>query len=263
MKYKIISGVFLLAAAAAAQVPGPRGGGMGAGMGGLRLLGAEAGRPGKVVKGAPYAADTSSEVTQTLPDGNKIHLTASARIYRDSEGRTRREPSLNALGSAAPGGQVPQLVFINDPVAGVSYVLNLADHTAIKTVWPQPSAGATPPTPKPKPTPPNVTTESLGRQTIAGVVADGTRTTRTIPAGQIGNTLPIVIVNERWYSPDLQMTVLSKHNDPRNGEVDSQVTNIIRSEPSPTLFVVPADFQVKQQTPGMGMRMRQQEGAPQ
>ena len=229
----------------------------------MRLLGAQAGRPGQLVKGAPFAADTSSDFTQVLADGNKIHRTDSARIYRDSQGRTRREPSLNTLGSAAPGASVPQLVFINDPVAGVNYVLNLSDRTATKTVLPPAAAAASRGmAPRQRPPADNVKTESLGRQTISGVFADGTRTTLTIPAGQIGNSQPLQIVTERWYSPDLQIVVLTKRSDPRSGDSISQVTNINRSEPSPTLFEVPPEFQVTQQTRGM-MRMRNRGTPPQ
>ena len=66
--------------------------------------------------------------------------------------------------------------------------------------------------------PENAKTESLGSQVIDGVRADGTRTTITIPANAIGNDLPIEIVSERWYSPELQTVVMTKRNDPRMGE---------------------------------------------
>jgi hypothetical protein len=101
-----------------------------------------------------------------------------------------------------------------------------------------------------------VKTESLGRQLISGVPADGTRTTVTIPAGQIGNAQPIQIVTENWYSPDLQIRVLSKRSDPRSGESVFQLNNLSRAEPPSTLFVVPADFQIVQQMRGIGMRRR-------
>ena len=92
----------------------------------------------------------------------------------------------------------------------------------------------------------NAKTESLGRQTIEGVQADGRRTTMTIPAGQAGNELPIHIVNESWYSPELQTTVLSKHSDPRNGETVTRLINISRSEPSRMLFEAPADYKLSE-----------------
>ena len=78
------------------------------------------------------------------------------------------------------------------------------------------------------------------------VSAQGTRTTRTIPAGAIGNEKPIVITVERWYSPDLQMNVMIKRSDPRTGENVFQLTNIMRSEPDASLFQVPPDYTVKE-----------------
>src|SRR5215510_12425061 len=87
--------------------------------------------------------------------------------------------------------------------------------------------------------------EQLGTQTIEGLAAEGTRVTFTIPAGKIGNERPIVTVNERWYSPELQAVVMSKNSDPRMGETTYRLTNIVRSEPDPSLFQVPSDYTVK------------------
>ena len=264
--------IFVLAGAVAAagQGIGPRArGGMRMGDRGpgdaLRFLGAEAGRPGPVVTGAPYSAEAVTEVTQALADGNRIHQTNTTRIYRDSQGRTRREPALNALSSAVPGSTMPSLAFIDNPVAGVSYVLDLTNHTATKMTLPPlpPGMGGRNRQQRPRADSANVKTESLGRQLIAGVPVDGTRTTLTIPAGQIGNAQPMQVVSENWYSPDLQLTVLSKRTDPRTGERVFQLNNLSRAEPPSTLFEVPADFQVTQQTRGMGMRTRNRGGPPQ
>jgi hypothetical protein len=90
----------------------------------------------------------------------------------------------------------------------------------------------------------NTVTEDLPPQTIEGVYATGKRTTRTIPAGQIGNEKDIVVVEEVWYSPDLQMNVMTKHSDPRTGENTYRLTNINRAEPDPSLFQVPPDYTV-------------------
>ena len=90
----------------------------------------------------------------------------------------------------------------------------------------------------------NTKTEDLGTQIFEGVSADGTRTTTTIPAGQIGNERDINIVNERWYSKELQMVVKTVHSDPRTGETVYQLKNINRTEPQPSLFEVPADYKV-------------------
>jgi hypothetical protein len=87
-------------------------------------------------------------------------------------------------------------------------------------------------------------TEDLGSQTMEGVLVNGVRTTRTIPAGEIGNDKPISIVTEVWTSPDLKTIVYSKRSDPRMGEQTFQLTNIVRSEPDVSLFTVPPDFKI-------------------
>src|SRR6185369_6181226 len=87
---------------------------------------------GKVVKGAPYSAQALTETTQTLSDGNRIINKSTATIYRDSEGRTRREQTLRVIGPFAASGEPPQTIFINDPVAGVNYALDTRTKTAHK-----------------------------------------------------------------------------------------------------------------------------------
>jgi hypothetical protein len=241
--------VVAMAAAAAAQVPPSdpareRMGFGGRGEPDARFLGFEAGMPGRVVKNAPYSAELVTESVQALADGNHIRQTSTVKVYRDSEGRTRREQSvnLNGLGS---NSNMPQLVFINDPVAGMNYALNTRDRTGTRSTW-TPGGGR-----MGKNAPPrrgtedaNNKTESLGRQTMEGVPADGRRVTTTIPAGQMGNDQPIQIVTETWFSPDLQTMVLSKRSDPRSGDTVTRLVNISRNEPARSLFDPPADYKV-------------------
>ena len=130
-------------------------------------------------------------------------------------------------------------------MAGSSYALDTTRKTATKSAWQRAgrglaaksmaNAGGA------------VMEESLGRQTMEGVPADGTRTTRVIPAGQMGNEQPITIVTERWYSPDLQIYLLTRHTDPRAGETVTRLTNLTRGEPTHALFEVPADFKVTEE----------------
>jgi len=86
--------------------------------------------------------------------------------------------------------------------------------------------------------------ESLGKQMIEGVNAEGTRMTNTIKAGSIGNDRDIQVTGETWYSPELQTTIMSKHNDPRNGEESFRLTNISRNEPGAYLFQPPAGYTI-------------------
>jgi len=280
----IFAAVLVVAAGASAQPPGlgQGRGGFGPGFAGeppdARLLGAVAGMPHRVVKNAPYSATMVTETTQILADGNRIHHPTTARIFRDTEGRVRNEQSLAGLDALAPHASTQQVVFMNDPVAGVNYALNVSDKTATKSTWTRGGRGADSKQPRPdrggasrgdagNGPPPggrfgrgsgqNVKTESLGRKTIAGLAADGTRTTITIPAGQVGNEQPMQIVSEMWYSPDLQATVLSKHWDPRAGQTVFRLVNISRSEPPASLFQPPSDYQVIEASGDAGRGMPQ------
>lgn len=76
------------------------------------------------------------------------------------------------------------------------------------------------------------------------MLATGTRTTRTIPAGAIGNALPLETIHERWVSTDLKVPVMIKTTDPRFGTTVTQLTNINRAEPDANLFTVPSDYTV-------------------
>lgn len=225
-----------------------------------KFEGALLGLDGKVVKSAPYSAQAVSETTQVLADGNRISRKTVSAVARDSEGRTRREDSLS--GPWSTDGQSHTLVFINDPVAQVNYVLDPSARTANKTPAARLRRSG------PEANSPQIETarihklqaeketmrkeqmnfkeESLGTQVIGGMAATGTRRTKTIQAGQIGNERPIDIVSETWYSQDLQLVVMSKHSDPRSGETTYALNNIQRAEPDVSLFIVPADYTVQE-----------------
>jgi hypothetical protein len=236
-----VLGLLAMAVGALGQPPG-RGGPPN-----WRFLGAEAGRPGAVVKNAPFSATVTTETNMVLQDGNRIRQTSTLRLYRDSEGRTRREQSLNNVGGLANNTNLPTVVFINDPVAGANYALNPSSKTASRTMGGRGQAGPRGarmrggPGGDPART---VKTDSLGSKTLEGVTAEGKRTTVTIPAGQEGNEQPMQTVVETWYSPDLQTVVFSRRSDPRTGETVMRYTNIARTEPAHSLFEVPADYKI-------------------
>jgi hypothetical protein len=261
----------------------------------MMFLATEMSLSGKVVKGAPYSAQAVTETVQTLGDGNRIVRRNSANVYRDAEGRTRRDQSLGHLGPFAASGDAAQTSFINDPVAGANYILDQRSKTARKlpvfevhfrTQGGAAAAGREPAaeekveeqrkieverraasgfvlnarTPGPEGThgAPEVLifnhssskaetkSEKLEKRMVEGVEAEGQRMVTTIPAGEIGNEQPIQIVNERWYSPELQVVVMTRHSDPRFGETTYRLTNINRGAPDATLFQVPADYVIRE-----------------
>jgi hypothetical protein len=237
---------------------------------------------GEPVKGAPYSAEAVTQTTQTLADGSRVVNSSSSMIYRDSEGRERREESIGKLGAMSAEGAPVKAIFISDPVAKASYSLDAATHTAHKMVAFGTGAGmgmgiggstsvaivrhgtsvatnhtysysAGAPAPgmfvETRVIGGNdkaAKVENLGVQTMEGVQAEGTRTTVTIPAGQIGNERDINVVSERWYSQELQALILSKHSDPRMGETTYKLTNINRAEPLHSMFEVPSDYTISE-----------------
>lgn len=250
----------------------------------------------QATKGAPYSADTIVESSQALADGNRITQKSTGRVYRDGDGRTRREEDRK-------DGSVG--VSITDPVAGFSYSLDATNKVAWRTptgatgtimgkleaaetrlrkvegeqitmtdgtvrlenkVTPTTSADAE----KQKVEAAAAAARSGGggrggaaggnrvmiarsrgaegpleHKTIDGIAVEGRSTRTVIPAGQIGNEQPLTITNEEWRSTDLKVLVLTRHTDPRSGESTYRLTNIVRAEPDPSLFIVPADYTVK------------------
>jgi len=259
MKKKLVMTILCAAAAVMAQPPdGPRGPRMGFGPGPMRPGGPEMGR---TVTGAPYSAVEVRTEQQVLAGGNTIQHQVQTTINRDSQGRIRTEREVTRPGQQTAVKQVS----IHDPVAGVTHELDPQNKTArsIPTRGPgrfapgNPQNGVAPRAPRnpnavTRPVDPNVKTEDLGTQTINGVLATGTRTTHTIPAGTMGNTLPLVTVHERWVSTDLKVPVMVKTTDPRFGTSVTELTNIVRAEPDETLFTVPSDYTVTRGPGGRG-----------
>jgi hypothetical protein len=291
----------------------PRGHGGPHGPGDFLFLATEMSFGGQLIKGAPYSAQAVTESVQTLSDGNRIANKTTAAIYRDSEGRTRREQTFKAIGPVGSSGEPSQTIFISDPVAGTSYTLDPSTQVArkmqpmrLKIREPKDLIGGQKNVTKYRIAGeqlkagledaqthyriaiesdkmlqkkqietgvamglldthnPSARKESLGKQNIGGVEAEGTRTTVTIQAGEIGNERPIEIVSERWYSPELQVIVMTRHSDPRFGENTYQLTNINRTEPARELFEVPAGYTVKEAPalpvpPPLPMRVRKPE----
>ena len=193
------------------------------------------------VKGRPYSAEAVTDNVQMLRDGTRLASRATARLYRDGEGRTRRDQEFRAIGPFV-ADEPMQMIFISDPVARADYRLDPHTRTAIRTPFGsgRPPADARPPASAAR------KIEPLGKRVIEGVEAEGMRSTITLPVGQVGNDRPLEIVSERWYSHELGIFVMSSHSDPRLGESTYQVTRLQREAPDPTLFRVPADYKIRE-----------------
>lgn len=203
----------------------------------------------QVVTGAPYSGVEVRSTQQTLANGNQIQRQDQSKVFRDSQGRVRRETTLQT-----PDGQTRAMVMISDPVAGKIYELNPTNKVAYERPERFPAASQQGPRAARARTPaqsdPNVKSEALAAQSMNGVVASGSRITRTIPAGSIGNSQALQTVHETWIAEDLKVPVMTRTDDPRTGTHTMQLTNINRGEPDASLFQVPSDYTVKQRPAG-------------
>lgn len=219
----------------------------------MEILGFGELRSGKVVSGAPYSALAVTETKQVLADGNVIDRKVQSNVYRDSQGRTRRETTFTGVGPFAASGQPRSMVTIHDPVASTAYVLHTDRKVAEQLPTPPKGPGSADSVQgkfeahfQQEIANGTIKKEDLGTQVINGINAQGTRYTRTIPAGTVGNANPIMVVNEQWYSPDLQVAVKIVRSDPRLGQTTYTLTNIQRTEPAASLFTVPSDYTLTQ-----------------
>jgi hypothetical protein len=230
----------------------------------------------KTTLNAPYSGEATTESTQVLADGNRIVHRTTTRVSRDSAGRTRKE-TLDADGQVVliaiadpttgtstvfdprhntvshsivklrtSGGEPGTLATVEHGNTVTLHVTSEDRQVAEKTVQgkvivaaPAGAAGGTL-VHTSEFVKSETTKEDLGQQTIEGVSAAGTRSTTVIPAGAVGNEQPIRIVSEEWFSPELQVLVLTRHSDPRTGETTYRLSGITRTEPAKTLFEMPA-----------------------
>jgi hypothetical protein len=149
-----------------------------------------------------------------------------------------------------PAVDLPPIVEITDPAAGVLYVLDVQHRVAYRSMFqtqrpPERNAVSAsrgrPMAPLPQ------GTEPLGTQTIDGVVVEGIRTTQTIAGAAQGLDHPVVVTTETWTSPELRVTLLRKTTDPRTGESVFRIRNFTRAEPDGALFLPPAGYEIREQ----------------
>jgi hypothetical protein len=217
-------------------------------MGGMPILGFQPNGPALTV--------TEQETSeQKLADGNAIHRTSETTHARDANGRVM-EQRIVGCQMDADGQWVARVrIEIFDPRGHTHTSWETGPNTSpVVNVF---HASETPPPPPPVPPTPapmrlngiQAKHEQLGTKNIAGIAAVGTRTTLTVAAGAEGNDLPLVSVNERWYSRDYGITLMESNEDPRSGKTTRIVTNLQIGDPDPALFTPPASYQVRDEYP--------------
>jgi len=212
----------------------------------------------------PFIASAKNSFEQHLPDGGTIRTYIVTHQARDSAGRTMNETGFRCT-IDEKGVPLPDLmVNVYDPVTPASlnwrvspdsdYIVHVFHPQAVR---PPPTPRNVPPTLKHVPPRPvaqhnsssNFKLEDLGTRNIAGVEAQGSRTTITIPVGEEGNDVPLVIMNETWRSKELGITLLTIRDDPRFGRDTYEVQELTRTEPDPSVFSPPEGYKIEEQKP--------------
>jgi hypothetical protein len=206
-------------------------------------------------KQVPFTAIVKLTFDQKLADGNAIHGEVHYHIARDASGTIMNEmPSGCILGD---DGQMHQIFSVNvrsgktvegwtlgdDPIRKIATIVHLSDPVKLseaELAAVRARAGSS--------TPHNQwQTESLGTRDFQGITAGGTRRTQTIPPGQQGNALQLVITNETWLSPQFG-NMMAISDDPRRGRSTAEVVELHQGAPDPSLFSPPKDYTVKEQS---------------
>ncbi|WP_158821752.1 hypothetical protein [Granulicella sp. S156] len=208
-----------------------------------------------------YSATVKTTLEQKLPDGNTIRGFVRFHQAQDGAGRTFSEQPVGCQRGENGEPQLRKMVHVFDPATHTSTTWNVGGDNEDKVVriYRQSSTPPKPLTPaelaarqkssqaqrSPRG---EVKREDLGTKTIAGVEAHGLRTTRTIPAGEEGNELPLVVTNEYWNSKEHGIMLLAISDDPRRGKTTYEIEELSQNEPNPSVFAPPEGYTVEDRT---------------
>jgi hypothetical protein len=205
------------------------------------------------VAGVPLTAVVDVQSTQVLADGSTNVKKTINNIGRDSQGRIYNER--RQLVSPSFTG-TPRIIsfHIYDPETRLNTFLDPATHLARQSTLPAKQASAQQEV-DPRTAAlvsarnPLVQEEDLGTETMENSLVHGIRRSRTVPAIVSGTGKVVVVTDEYWYSEELHLNMLVKHDDPRNGQQTVAVTHVERGEPNAAMFEIPAGYKVVDETP--------------
>lgn len=201
------------------------------------------------IKDRPFQADLIVATDRKLADGNSVQLTTKGVVYRDRQGRVRVERTILLPRGSGQSAVEDTTISIVDHEKRIRYFLLPRMKAALKTQIPAPFVRDIDLRRiRPWTTQPSAPSMPLGYQMMEGIQCEGRLETVTIPAGSIGNSYPIEVTTERWYSEELQINLIVKRIDPRTGETTIRLMNFRLEEPSETLFEIPRDFEIREST---------------
>jgi len=193
---------------------------------------------------APFTSVVTAEWTKTLEDGSTVTRENHRVVVRDGNGRIfqERRRLVPKGGSAEPA---LMRVEISDPAKHTKYFCRPEETVCALLEYQGPPADVLEETGSQGDGKMVLTREDLGKSNMSGVDVVGTRETRVIAAGVLGNDRPLSVTKEFWYSPQLGLNMLVKRIDPRFGVQTFTVTEVGLAEPDPKYFQLPAGYTVR------------------
>ena len=203
------------------------------------------------VLNVPYSAQRRFTSVKKLADGTIDRSESGGSEARDSQGRTYSagERQWTYLEGKKRVLKSEMLYRIDDPVANTDTRWDTTSKEAKVVHWPKNASEDASRAPCQADSFDSTmstfgTVEKLGTKTFGDFLAEGTRSSYTVPAGQDGNDQPIVVVHETWYCPELKIVILETNDDPRSGKTRNELVNIVRGDPDVTQYLPPADYVV-------------------
>jgi hypothetical protein len=196
----------------------------------------------------PFMAVVDEQHTNFQPNGTVLVLKTIHAIARSTQGQIYNE-SRPLVPASYPDTPPIRVMHIYDPRTRLNTFLYPQQKTGWQGRIPHPPSTVPPDlyaTPAANSLPLNQFTkeEDLGTRTMESVPVHGVRETQTIPAAQNGTGKEVTVTDEYWYSDDLRLNMLVKHNDPRTGSVIITVTQVTRTEPDAAIFEIPSGYKL-------------------
>lgn len=196
---------------------------------------------------APFSGIVYVQRTIIGRGGSVTNLTATREIGRDHVGRTFEVRRSSVFTSQTTE---PAIIRIDlyDPQTSVFTVLFPSNRTFVQRIvddLPSPLPAFKHASPAENSSTDYMKDGDLGTREVSGVAARGFRKLKITPADFSGTGKEIVISDEYWYSDDLRIYVMIKHDDPRTGNITMTLGEISRTEPNPVLFEIPSGYKPK------------------
>lgn len=195
-------------------------------------------------EGASFTATVVTEWTRMLPDGSTGTVKNHRTVARDSSGRVFQERRFFSPMGDQQVTPISELDY-EDPTRHEMYVCHPAGKVCQVYRYNRPTQVVPPVARQLANGRGSVTEEALGTKTIENLEAIGSREVTTLNAGVLGDQKAEPTVKEFWYSPRLQVNVVTKRFDPHASAIQAiELRQINLSEPDPKLFVPPAEYRV-------------------